>query len=84
MKLTKKLLSLALVGAMALTTAACGGNNKNSGGGNGGGNTTGKETVLEVAVHNGGVGKDWLKAAGDRFSELMKEHSYADGKRALE
>ena len=35
MKLTKKLLSLALVGAMALTTAACGGNNNNSGGGNG-------------------------------------------------
>ena len=50
MKLTKKLLSLVLVGAMALTTAACGGNNNNSGGGNGGGNTTGKETVLEVAV----------------------------------
>lgn len=83
MKLTKKLLSLALVGAMALTTAACGGNKNNSGGGNGGGNTTGKETVLEVAVHNGGVGKDWLKAAGDRFSELMKEHSYADGKKGV-
>ena len=83
MKLTKKLLSLVLVSAVALTTAACGGNNNNSGGGNGGGNTTGKETVLEVAVHNGGVGKDWLKAAGDRFSELMKEHSYADGKKGV-
>ena len=47
MKLTKKLLSLALAGAMALTSAACGGNKNNSGGGNGGGNTTGKETISQ-------------------------------------
>ena len=45
MKLTKKLLSLVLVGAMALTTAACGGNNNNSGGGNGGGMPTGKRAL---------------------------------------
>ena len=52
MKLTKKLLSLVLVGAMALTTAACGGNNNNSGGGNGGGLQAAQGKAREAAAEN--------------------------------
>lgn len=74
MKIRQKVLSLALCVVAAFGAVACGGNND---GGNG------NETVLEVAVHNGGVGNVWLKEAGERFSAKMANHSYATGKQGV-
>ena len=76
MKIWKKILSLTMCAVTALSFTACG-NNNNAGGGNG------TETVLEIAVHNGGVGNVWLRNAGERFSAKMANHSYAPGKQGV-
>lgn len=73
MKIWKKILSLTLCAVTALSFTACGGGNKSDGG----------VTVLEVAVHNGGVGSVWLKNAADRFTAKMADHSYANGKKGV-
>ena len=43
---------------MLFSVSACGGNDDGD---------NGSVTVLEVAVHNGGVGSVWLSNAADRF-----------------
>ena len=74
-KLTYLVASLMLAGTM-LTTAACGGGNSasNSSGG------TGKETEIIIEVDSGGVGTEWVVKAGERFSKLNANKSYAEGK----
>lgn len=39
-----------------------------------------KTTVINCAVHNGGVRWAWLEEAGARFSALKENESYAEGK----
>lgn len=75
MKFWKKVLSLTLCAVTALSVAAC---SKN---GNAGGN--GNVTVLEVAVHNGGVGSVWLRNAANRFATQVADRSYAAGKKGV-
>ncbi len=74
MKLLKKLLSLALCSVMLFSVSACGGNDDGD---------NGSVTVLEVAVHNGGVGSVWLRNAADRFIKEKENYSYASGKQGV-
>jgi len=72
----KKTLALMMTAAMLLPSAvACGGT-----GGGGDGIDRSKTTVIECAVHNGGIRWAWLEQAGERFSKLNENKSYADGK----
>lgn len=75
MKIMKKLGALLMCGTMALSAAACGGG--------GSGADSSKTTVIEVAVHNGGVRWEWLEKAFKRFQEQQKDVSYAEGKKGV-
>lgn len=75
----KRLASLLLCGLMAVPMAACGG-----GGGGGGDFDRNKTTVIECAVHNGGIRWAWLEEAGARFSKLKENEHYADGKTGVQ
>ena len=75
MKFWKKILSLTLCAVTALSFAAC---KKNDNVGE-----NGNVTVLEVAVHNGGVGSVWLRNAANRFAAQVTDRSYATGKKGV-
>ena len=64
----KKLIALALAMCCAVPFAACGG------GGDG------DTTVITFQNFNGGIGSVWLDEAAERFQELKKDTSYANGK----
>lgn len=83
----QKLGALLMCGLMSFSFAACGG---------GGGTTNSNSddvslpdydktttTVIEVAVHNGGVRWEWLEKAFLRFAEQQKDVSYAPGKKGV-
>ena len=42
------------------------------------------KTQIHVSNYNGGWGTDWLYAAKDRFTELVKEISFEDGKTGVQ
>ena len=67
-----KIGSLAMCAMMAFSFAACGDK--------GGTVNRDKTTVIEVAVHQGGVGYVWLQEAAKRFETANAEKSYAEGK----
>lgn len=71
MKIWKKMLALGLCAATAFSVSACSGDSSEG------------KTVLEVAVHNGGVGSEWLRSAADRFAESVADKSYAEGKNGV-
>ena len=85
MKKIKKVLSLILGGMMAISTACApppsGGDNSES---SGAPVDASKTTVIEVAVHNGGVRWNWLEKAFARFKEQVGDKSYAPGKKGVE
>ena len=73
-KFTCFFVSLVLVGT-TLAVSACGGSNStNSGGG------SGKQTEIIIEVDSGGLGTEWVTKAGERFSKLNANKSYAEGK----
>lgn len=71
MKIMKKIGAVAMCAAMAFSVAACGGTETVD---------RGKTTVIEVAVHQGGVGYVWLQNAAARFEAANATKSYAEGK----
>lgn len=86
MKKMKKVLTLLLGSVMALTTACApppGGGASNSES-SGVPADTSKTTVIEVAIHNGGVRWNWLEKAFARFKEQVGDKSYAPGKKGVE
>lgn len=85
MKKLKKLCALLMCGIMSLSFIGCGG-----GGTSGDSDDTSlpeydktTTTVIEVAVHNGGVRWEWLEKAFLRFQEQQKDVSYAPGKKGV-
>ena len=77
MKKLKKLCALLMCGIMSLSFIGCGG-----GGTSGDSDDTSlpeydktTTTVIEVAVHNGGVRWEWLEKAFLRFQEQQKDVS---------
>lgn len=71
MRKTKKIVALVMGLLMSCSFAACGDK---------GGVNRNKTTVVEVAVHQGGVGYVWLQNAARRFEEANQDKSYATGK----
>ena len=69
----KKLLAILMAGITTCSLAACGG----------GGSQNGDTTVIAIANYELGVGKAWLEAATERFSEKVKEVEYQPGKKGV-
>ncbi len=46
--------------------------------------TGGKATRIEIINYCGGVGKEWLERAIDKFTEMKKDYSYEPGKTGVE
>ena len=75
----KKIVSLALLGTIAFSTAACG---------RGGTNPTQivdkEKTQLNIFNYNGGVGTDWLYEIAGLFQEKYKNVSFEEGKMGVQ
>ncbi len=76
-KLMCLIVSFMLAGAMLTATACDGGNSTDSGG------FTGNETEIIIELDSGGVGTEWVVKAGERFSKLNANKSYAEGKKGV-
>ena len=80
MKITKKIISLSMVVALAIPCfSGCGPNNEiiDNNGVKVDPNTT---TMLDVVVYDGGLGTDWAQNAANKFREKYINYSFETGK----